>query len=187
MKKNLLIAGIAGFAIMGGVASVNAISNSESIIKKEERSSIITMEKATEIALNEMSGDLKSIKLEKENSKLKYEVDLVSDYDEIEVDIDAITGVVMKVDKEKTEKTEKTEETNIRSQKSNEVSKITREKAISIALGDSRGKVTEVDFDAEDHEYEIEFIANNQKVEIKIDSQTGRILEKEYEDVHDDK
>jgi len=179
MKKNLLIAGIAGFVILGGVASVNAISNSESIIQKEERSSIITMEKATEIAINETGGDLKSIKLEKDNSKLTYEVDLVSNYGEIEVDIDAITGAVMKVDKEESE------ETNIRSQKSNENQAITREKAISIALGDSNGKVTEVDFDAEDHEYEIEFVTDNQKVEIKIDSQTGRILEKEYENFHD--
>jgi len=161
-------------------------SNSKPIVKKEERSSIITAEKATEIAINKIGGELKNIELEKENGKTIYEVDLaVSGYKDIELDIDALSGEIIKVEKElKKETKEKMKETNVKPQKSNENTTITEEKAISIALGDLNGKVIEVDFDEDDNEYEIEYITDNKKVEIKIHSQTGKILEEEYEYYH---
>ncbi|MCJ7842482.1 PepSY domain-containing protein [Lederbergia sp. NSJ-179] len=183
MKRNILITGIAGFVILGGAVGANAISpsNKKPITQSEEKSSIITMQKATEIAINEVDGVLESVELDKENGRFIYEVDLsVPGYEDVDVDIDATTGAVIKVDKERAK------QTKVSQQNENKNMPITEEKAISIALSDTQGEVTEIDFDSEDLEYEMEISTGNKEVEIKVDAKTGKILEKDIDDNHDD-
>lgn len=192
MKRNILIAGIAGFVILGGAVGANAISNSGSNLAanvkpsgkaEEKKHSIISTDKAVEIAINKVGGVMESVELEKDDGRLIYEIDLdVPGYNDVDVDLDAVTGEVIKVDKEINDDDD--DDYNDKRLNGSQNVKITKEKAISIALSDTSGEVTDVDFDSDDNEYEIEIKSGNKEVEIKIDAQTGKILEKEID--HDD-
>lgn len=61
---------------------------------------------------------------------------------------------------------------------------ISREEAIAIATKMTPGRVVEVELD--DDEYEIEIITSTHEVSYEIDARTGRILEKDVDDLDDD-
>ncbi|MBS4208458.1 PepSY domain-containing protein [Bacillus sp. FJAT-50079] len=166
MKRKIMIASVIGCVIFGGAIGANAISNTNSQVK--EANSKISLEKAAEIAKNEVGGIVESVELDKENGRLIYEVDFVED--DLDVDIDAVTGEVVKVDRDDDRAVVKQSKT------------ISKEEAISIALKDTPGVVTEVDFDSDDHEYEIEIQSEKQEIELTIDAATGNILNKDFDD-----
>ena len=94
MKKNILIAGVAGIVILGGAFGANAISNTN-------QADIITKEEAKQIALKESNGTVTSIELERENGQLEYEVEIEQEgkKDDVDVDVNATTGKAVKVTK----------------------------------------------------------------------------------------
>ncbi|WP_216829717.1 PepSY domain-containing protein [Alkalihalobacterium elongatum] len=75
---------------------------SQSTRTTENNNSIISIDQAKEIALNEVSGKIDEIELERENGVLIYEVEIETeqydDDDEATVYIDAITGKVLYVE-----------------------------------------------------------------------------------------
>lgn len=60
----------------------------------------ITPEKAIELALNEVSGNVKEIELDEENYNLIYELEIEEGSKEYNVHVDAITGTVLMVSAE---------------------------------------------------------------------------------------
>ncbi|NLL71929.1 MAG: PepSY domain-containing protein [Clostridiales bacterium] len=59
---------------------------------------LISLEEAIQIALQEVPGRAVKAELESKNGLLIYEVDIVSDYGDYEVRVDASTGNVIRVE-----------------------------------------------------------------------------------------
>jgi uncharacterized membrane protein YkoI len=205
MKKNVLIIGVTGVVLLGGALGVGAFSDGTQV----KNSNLISMKKAEEIAVAEVEGTVESVELEKDDGKLKYEVDLhgQNGNDDIDVDIDASSGEVIKVDRDdddddkkvKTETVsaqsiqngqndddksstskENTQDTKV--QTTNQ--RISKDEAIAIATKETPGKVVEVDYD--DGEYEIEIRTETHEIDYEIDASTGKIVEKDIDDLDDD-
>jgi len=204
MKKNIMIIGVAGVVLLGGALGVGAFSENT----QGKESELISMKKAEEIAVNEVGGVVESIELEKDDGRLKYEIDLRDQKgnDDNDVDIDARTGEIIKVDRDDDDdrnlRTEdaSTQNTNVSrdDNKSTDTSlqsntksanaqsikqKMTKEEAIAITLKETPGKVIEVEYD--DGEYEIEIRTDTHEVDYEIDARTGGILEKDMDDLDD--
>lgn len=203
MKKNLLIIGVTGAVLLGGAVGVGAFSETT----QEKESHFISMKKAEEIALTEVEGTIESVELEKDDGKVKYEIDIRDQHgnDDIDVEIDANTGKVIKVERDDDDKKVKTETVSGQSIKNSQdddavssatiastqdvnaqatKQRITKDEAIAIATKDIPGKVVDVDYD--DGEYEIEIRTETYKIEFEIDASTGRIIQKDIDDLDDD-
>lgn len=59
---------------------------------------LITLEEAIQIALQEVPGRVIKAELERKNGRLIYEIDIVTEYGDYEVRVDAYTGDVIRVE-----------------------------------------------------------------------------------------
>jgi uncharacterized membrane protein YkoI len=194
MKRNVLIIGTAGLVLLGGAVGAGAFADNvevESQAIKEDRE-IISMKEAEEIAVRKAGGTIESIELEKDDGRLIYEIELRSENgdDDIDIDVDALTGEVLKVDRDddddddrgnrqfKREGEAAAASSNHRTKASGKAY-ISSEKAVEIATKESPGKVTDLELD--DGSYEIEIKDGSYEYEYKIDARTGKILEKEID------
>lgn len=192
MKRSVLFASVAGLVLVGGALGVSAFSNSGEVseVSAKNDRNIITMEKAKEIAVQEVDGIVKGVELEQEDSGLQYEVK-IQDQETNEarkVQVDASSGKVTKVETTDDNGKDDNGKKNDDSPKVNDDSKssvgknnkmISSEEAIAIATTDTQGKVVKVELD--DSHYEIEIKTGTYEIEYKIDSVTGAILEKEVD------
>jgi uncharacterized membrane protein YkoI len=67
----------------------------------EKKKTVISVERAIEIALEQFSGEVDEVELEEEDGRLIYEIEIEKGDDEAEVEIDAYTGEVLVVSIEK--------------------------------------------------------------------------------------
>ncbi|MGM8366214.1 PepSY domain-containing protein [Virgibacillus sp. W0181] len=67
---------------------------------KGDTKTVIDTKEAIEIAVNEFSGTVTSVELDEDDDRLIYEVEIESDQEEAEIEIDAYTGevLVMEID-----------------------------------------------------------------------------------------
>ncbi|KKB38632.1 PepSY domain-containing protein [Bacillus thermotolerans] len=165
MKRKLFITGVAGAIILGGAIGVGAVSSEPAI----------SFEKAKEAAVNQVNGTIESIELEEDDGLLKYDIEVNgSDRSgDKEVEVDAASGKVMNVEDDR-------DDDDDRDDRVNKQVNISHEEAINIALKSVPGKVTEAELD-DDGYYEIEVQHNNQEVELKVDADSGKVLEKEID------
>ncbi|MBP2241774.1 putative membrane protein YkoI [Cytobacillus eiseniae] len=179
-KRNVLIAGVAGFILLGGAIGVGALTDST----QGSGNNLMTVKKAEEKALNEVKGIIESVELENDNGQLKYEVEVqdLNGHDDIDIDIDAKSGEVIKVDQGDDKNESKDAPISIK--KNDLTKKLTKNEAIAIATKETPGKVVDADYD--DGEYEIEIHTATHEVEYEIDARTGQILEKDMEKFDDD-
>ncbi|MEK5441259.1 MULTISPECIES: PepSY domain-containing protein [unclassified Fredinandcohnia] len=214
MKKKLVVLGIVGTVVLGGAVGVGAFAKEAEVPSK----------KAEEIAMQEVKGaNVKEVELEHQNGELIYEVELEGTHDDdVEVDINATTGKVVKVDDNRDDdnvkvqnnvtsgtvvKADDDDDVNVKnnvssekvvkvnadrdddrvtSQKAVSSVKISKKQAISIATKDTPGKIVEIELDDDNH-YEIEMIYDGKEVEMEISAADGTILEKEIDDLDDDR
>ncbi len=140
---------------------------------------IISIERATEIALNEAGTGFEVMEVEFDDDDTpEYEVKLRSSTQEMEVEINATTGEIIKWEIE-TFKTTSTDETS---------TIISRERAIEIALNKAGTgfEVMEVEFDDDDDdddtpEYEVKLRSSTQEMVVEINATTGEIIKWEIE------
>ncbi|GIN91012.1 hypothetical protein J22TS1_20630 [Siminovitchia terrae] len=91
---------------------------------------------------------------------------------DIDLEINAASGKIIKIDRY-----DDHDDDYSRSNQSKEVT-ISLDDAISAATKDTPGKVKEAEFD-DDGYYEIELVVGQNDVEMKIDANSGKIIEKE--------
>lgn len=169
MKKKLVVLGIVGAVVLGGAAGVGAFAKEASV----------PFSKAEEIAIQEVKGSqVEEIELDRENGELIYEVELEGTHDDIDVEVNATTGEVIKVDDDRDD-----DDARIASTKN---VKISKEQAIQIAKKDTPGTITEIELDDDLH-YDIEMKHEGKEIEFEISAVDGTILEKEIDDDHDDR
>ncbi|MFD2680381.1 PepSY domain-containing protein [Bacillus seohaeanensis] len=175
-KFKLVIGGIAGVVLLGGAVGVGAISNSGDKTGKavSAQQELISKEEAKNIASKETKGTVENIELDEEDGRMEYDVDLHNEKDDdIDVEINAVNGKVLKVDYDRDDRDDDND-----SEASADV-KITKEQAIKIAQKEQKGTITEIELD--DGHYEVEIHDGNKETEMKIDGNTGKVLEKDTE------
>jgi len=172
MKKKLVVLGIVGTVVLGGAVGVGAFAKEAEVPSKQ----------AEEIAIQEVKGaHVEKIELERENGELVYEVELEDEYgDDLEVVVNAATGKVVRVEDDLDDVD------RVTSQQAVSSVKISKEQAISIVTKDTPGKIVEIELDDDNH-YEIEMIFDGKEVEMEISAADGTILEKEIDDLDDDR
>ncbi len=137
----------------------------------------IGSERATQIALeNAPDATILSTKLDYEDGRMVYEIELIKDNVKYEFDIDAATGEVVKSDMESTSTTPATT--------TDQSELITRDKAQSLALERAPGATLiklELDYDDGVAVYEGELRNGNIEYDFKINAVTGAFIKWEQE------
>ncbi|NEU31479.1 PepSY domain-containing protein [bacterium LRH843] len=133
----------------------------------------ITKEEAVASAQKVLAGEVEEVKLDLEDGRLVYEVELRYEGEDYDFDIDAYSGEVVNVDddlakinRKKTQQKESSQPTE----------RLSEDQAIEIALNHvGGGNVEDVDLDRKNGRfiYEVEI---NDDTEVKIDAATGEVL-----------
>lgn len=178
---------VVGALVLGSVAMVagaNQSSNQASVNGKE-KVSILTNEEITEKALAKVDGTVTKVELERKLSGSVYEVEIKKDGYEYDLDLDAVTGEVLKEDKS-TDDDEASLDDNSTKNDSSEVA-ITSKAAIEIALKESAGTVTEIELERDNGRtyYEIEIEEGTKEVDIEVDANSGAVLSVDKDDDDD--
>ena len=140
-----------------------AEENDTQIQAELAKQATVTEEAAIKIALEQVPGTVEEVELEDENGTIIYEIEIkAEDGTEQEVDIDATTGDVVKVEAEDDEEDEDDEQKISQAELAKQA-KVTEEAAIKIALEQVPGTVKEVELDIENGTivYEIEIRAED--------------------------
>lgn len=125
---------------------------------------MISVEKAKKIALNSVKGKIRKAKLDKEDAV--YEIEMIKGKFEYEVEINAFTGKIIKIDKEVLAKNGKM---------------ISLKKAKQIALNSIGGVVQKAQYNQNNGVYEIFVVKNSKTYRLNIDGYTGSIMSQQGE------
>ncbi|SFF79734.1 Uncharacterized membrane protein YkoI [Halobacillus alkaliphilus] len=167
MKKKLVVGGIVGAVVLGGAFGANAMTNNGNDWNGQTAS--LSQEEAEKAAKEEVSGlTINKVEKDDDDGRLIYEVEgTTEDGKEADVDVDANTGEVIETD---------SDDDSDDNQNSADV-KITKEEAEQAAKKEGKGKIEEIEVD--DGHYEVEMSDGQDEYEIKIDGQTGEVIESE--------
>ena len=122
-------------------------------------------------------GIVTEIKLDKDDGRYHFDIDLKDEKYEYDLEVDAYTGKIIKFEKEEREKHNK----QVKSGKL-----LTKEEAIALAEKRVAGTVKEIELDKDDgrNVYDIEMKKGEIKFEIEMDAVTGEFLEFEKDRYH---
>ena len=178
MKKWIAIPALAGAVVIGGVAMVaNADKGdnpSTGVLAVEADLAKLTVEEVEAKAVETVDGTI--TKIEYDSSDNEYEVEVESGSVTYELDINAMTGEVVK--KEADDKKLSVMKSDAKAAAKNK-NYITTKEAIAIALEHSPGTVKEVELDDDDKRahFEIEIKDGKYEYEFEIDAITGEVLD----------
>jgi uncharacterized membrane protein YkoI len=152
--------------------------------KNNNVENIITEEKAKEIALGAVNGEIIELELDNDDDDPEYEIKVRKDGIVYELEIDAISGDIDEFEREDDDDDYMDDDRDEEEWKEENESRISPDRAKSIAL-DRVGGGTITEFESDDDEYEIEIIKDGREYEIEIHAYTEAILEYEVEDDQD--
>ncbi|MDF1618189.1 PepSY domain-containing protein [Petrocella sp. FN5] len=150
-----------------------------------EDKQVIGIEVAKKIALGLVNGEIIKFEFDDDDNDSKYEIEIIFEGREYEIEIDAYTGKVLEFDKDDDEE-DRNQDNNHDTNTSRKV--IGFEAAKKIALDLVNGQVVKFEFDNDDNDskYEMEIIFEGREYDIEIDAYTGKVIEFEFDDVDDD-
>lgn len=189
-SKWMAVSIVTGVLVLGSIALVvGANQNSDKATSNGTKNdNILTNEEVIEKALTIVDGTVTEVELERKLTGTIYEVEIKKDGYEYDLDLDAVTGKVLKKDKSKDDNDDQENlDENSTKIDSSKVT-ITTEAAIETALKEANGTVTDVELETEDTQtfYDIEIVDGSKKVEVKIDAITGAVLSVEQDDNDND-
>ena len=179
---------VVGAMVLGSVAIVAGANQNLNPVSENgtKKASILTIEEITEKALAKVDGTVTEVELERKLSGTVYEVEIKKDGYEYDLDLDAVTGDVIKNDKSKDDD-ETDSDDNGQKIDPNKVA-ITSEAAIEIALKEAEGTVTKLELENENGQtyYEIEIEDGTKEVDLEVDANSGAVLSVNKDDDDDD-
>ncbi|MFZ0444378.1 MAG: PepSY domain-containing protein [Bacillus sp. (in: firmicutes)] len=169
--------GLIGALLVSGSLGISACSMSDNNAEKDQT---ISEREATEIALKELNGGIvMNSHLDETEGADKYEVNILKENKNYEVDVDSITGKIL----EKNESAlDKSNLGNDKDQLERVSPKISSQKAREIALDRVTGTITELNFDYYNNRlvYDIEISSTyHREVKMKVDAINGEVLQVE--------
>ena len=178
---------VVGALVLGSFAMIAGANQNldQASVNGKEKTSILTNEEITEKALAKVDGTVTEVELERKLSGSVYEVEIKKDGYEYDLDLDAVTGEVLKEDKS-TDDDEAGLDDNTTKSDSSDVA-ITHEAAIEIALKEAAGTVTEIELERDNGRtyYEIEIEEGTKEVDIEVDAKSGAVLSGDKDDDDD--
>lgn len=161
----------------------------------------ITVNEAKELALAKLGGKVVDIEFEREGRHVFYEMELLTTTEEIDVEVNAVTGEVVVTERERlrgaksnekapsvTDKQEKpaktVEQKVVKSEKKPlkvNTASITKEQAIETALERVGKRAIVTDVEREGVYYEIELKHGKFEYEVKIHAKTGKVVKYKVE------
>lgn len=177
----LTIAGVGATAIAAPTTNTKALTGSSEAVSAMQ--SKISLTQAIAIAKQNAKGDLVSAEFDydDDDATSEYEVELVANGTSYEVKIDANTGKVLKTKQESLDKKDMAEYSAMKQ------AKVSLTSAMQAASQSVNGKVIAAEFELEKGQsiYDIDVVKGNQKYEVSIDANTGKVLSSQV-DMEDD-
>ncbi|GAA0300176.1 putative membrane protein YkoI [Gracilibacillus halotolerans] len=195
MKNKFFIPVLGGLIVTGGVFAALTINS-------DSASAELSKEEAMEKIQTQFPGEVVELEFEKEGSKKVYEIEIKGTDRHYELEVDADTGEVLKIEEEvfsgkKASKEQAGSNQAVQTADDNGDSKNTTKKTdkdsiISVSEVEAiahdffDGKIEELELDEDDGRlyYEVEMYSSTHEVELDIDAYTGELLSisKEKED-----
>ena len=181
---------VTGALVFGSIALVAGANQNldKETVNGTKKDNLLTNEEIIEKALTIVDGTVTEVELERTLTRTIYEVEINKDGFEYDLDMDAVTGKVLKNDKSADDKDDKEDlDDNSTKIDSSKVA-ITREAAIKTALIEATGTVTDVEIERDDSQtfYKIEVEDGAKEVEVKVDANTGEVLSVDEDDDNDE-
>ncbi|MFD1336966.1 PepSY domain-containing protein [Oceanobacillus iheyensis] len=184
MKKKLAVL-VGALTISTAVGVGFSQSDQAASASENNKQPTLSSEDITSIVNEQYEGDITDFELDRDDNQIHYEVELINDDEEYDLEIDAETGEIIKenVEKFQLENKQGTKNSNVDSSNF-----IGDKKAKEIALEQFSGKVVEFELDEDDgkYVYEIEVRDGNKEADFEIDAVTGNVLEMDIETDDDD-
>ena len=180
MKKWIVIPALAGVVVLGGVTmAANASNTDKSEVPASQEN--LTIEEAESKAVETVGGKVTKVEFDRERSGDIYEVEVISDSVEYDLDIDAKTGEVLRTEKDDDDDDD-SYDTNKKVGALDEKI-LTTDEVVAIALEKAKGTVTDVELDDDDGRmhYDIEIEDGTYEYDFEIDAVTGEVLDFEKE------
>ncbi len=173
MNKWMLVPTLTAALTIGGVALAKDTPPTDQSVKANN---LLSQEQVIAIAKAKVNGVVVEIELEKEKNQMIYEIELEDGTYEYELEIDAVTGKILKYSKEPNDKKVDKTPTKL----------LTSTEAITIAKTVGKGEVVKFKLDEDDDRdvYEVKMKDDQFKYEIVLDARTGEIIEFEKELLH---
>ena len=187
MKKWMIIPALAGAVAIGGVALANGSTVVDAASTKGD---LLTLKEAKTLALQQVEGEVTEIELDTDDGRKHYDIEIKNGTFEYELEIDAITGEILDLEKDRDDDAKKVNNQATANQTNKVASAkrvmLTKDQAIAIAMKQATGTVTDFELDEDDGRkvYEIEIENGTYEYEFDIDAFTGEVLkfEKDRED-----
>ena len=172
-KSMVMALGIAGLGT-ASMMTVQASTKSQSSEAMAAVQSKVSFEQALNIAQKTVKGDIVSAEFDQNDYSAggKYEVKVIANNTEYEIDIDADSGKVLKT------KQEKLDNKDIAEYKAMKQAKVNLNQAMQTAARSVCGTVVEAEFDNDDGQsvYEIKVAKGDQTHKVMIDAMTGKVI-----------
>lgn len=172
-KSMVMALGIAGLGT-ASMMTVQASTKSQGSEAMAAVQSKVSFEQALNIAQKTVKGDIVSAEFDQNDYSAggKYEVKVIANNTEYEIDIDADSGKVLKT------KQEKLDNKDIAEYKAMKQAKVNLNQAMQTAARSVDGTVFEAEFDNDDGQsvYEIKVAKGNQTHKVMIDAMTGKVI-----------
>lgn len=172
-KSMVMALGIAGLGT-ASMMTVQASTKSQSSEAMAAVQSKVSFEQALSIAQKTVKGDIVSAEFDQNDYSAggKYEVKVIANNTEYEIDIDADSGKVLKT------KQEKLDNKDIAEYKAMKQAKVNLNQAMQTAARSVGGTVFEAEFDNDDGQsvYEIKVAKGDQTHKVMIDAMTGKVI-----------
>lgn len=172
-KSMVMALGIAGLGT-ASMMTVQASTKSQSSEAMAAVQSKVSFEQALNIAQKTVKGDIVSAGFDQNDYSAggKYEVKIIANNTEYEVDIDADSGKVLKTKQERLDNKDRAEH------KAMKQAKVSLNQAMKTAARSVGGTVFEAEFDNDYGQsvYEIKVAKGDQTHKIVIDAMTGKVI-----------
>lgn len=184
MKKKLGI-------IIGAIAGVVILGSSVYYTNADEVNPKLNSEKIRSMVQEQYDGTITEFELDKDRNKAVYEVEVQNNNTEYDLKLDGDTGEVLHESKKeiKQDRAKEDYDDDDALEMMNKKPSISVEEAKKIANKQFDGDAISVELDEDDNQlvYEVELRNGKQEADIKINAETGDILEQDIEtEAYDD-
>lgn len=189
-NKWLLIPATAGVLVVGGVALADErddLANFIPVNQQPANAEYITQEEAMKIANERVDGEVVEFKLDSDDRRVHFDVEMRDATHEYEFDIDAVTGDIYDFEKDRDDDRNQSQGQSSNPSTTpvaNDAAVLTQEEVVAIAQAEATGTVTK--FERDDDHFEVEIRDGNVEYDFEIDLYTGEILEFDQETDDDD-
>lgn len=159
------------------VKQASPVVTPDNLISRDEAKRIAL----AKVGLTEEKVTFTKIKLDADDDEAEYEIEFFTATEKFEIEIDAKTGSVLKVERKAVKTPQEEQGDHITAKRAQEIAL----EHANLAASEVVMEKIELDYDDGIYVYEVEFVSGGYEYEYKIDAKTGEILESEKEPVED--